>query len=55
MKTQTLKALLTAAILAVATTATQEQGAMEVIIEGGVRTTGANIGKTPIPIRVKVE
>ena len=30
-------------------------GAHEVVVLGGVRTTGANVGHTPRPIRIKVE
>ncbi|MCL1633814.1 hypothetical protein M2650_04035 [Luteimonas sp. SX5] len=33
----------------------QQQGAESVIIKGGVRTTGANPGKVPIEIKVKVD
>lgn len=33
----------------------KQQGAKEVVIKGGERTTGANPGKTPKPVRVKVD
>jgi hypothetical protein len=33
----------------------KQQGVKEVVIEGGARTSGANVGKTPIPITIKVD
>jgi riboflavin biosynthesis pyrimidine reductase len=33
----------------------KQQGVKEVVVEGGTRTSGANVGKAPIPIKIKVE
>lgn len=33
----------------------KEQGAKEVIIQGGARTSGANPGHTPPPFRISVQ
>jgi hypothetical protein len=33
----------------------RQQGVKEILVEGGRRTTGANPGKVPRPIRIKVD